>query len=485
VTYVAPIGTQKVIGNKDTGQALINDYGERGGVGDAWSGTYAGKGNTAFRTAFDASGKPIFYTTGASSNDLVNLFADDPILGKVATIAAGYFGGPAGVAALQAAMGKSVTDIAKSALLTYVGGEVFKGLNSTDAVTNTLGQTGADLTTNLVDTFGKTGANIITKAASQFVASGGKADVTDLLLSGSVSAGTDALLSNVEGFNDLTAGQKTFVTNVVKTTINNGGDLSVSDLIDAGFAAATTAVNASKTGTVATAIKADTAINNAVNAEIEKALTFDATGSTDINAALQAADAAGYGKFTFDGKTYTIDANQNANIANLENIVKAETEATKTATTATNLKGGEYQGVDAQTAATAKANNTVIGNAEADNPEEAAYLAKQRNPTGTSFTYGGQTYTMGASTSAVDKAITEAKTEELKNNIANASTRAEAFKLAREGEETFYRFRRTHNRTIILKRYRVRIQTNPVHQTIGFWTVHLWTRIQCGFCTQR
>jgi hypothetical protein len=69
-SYVAPIGTVSVIGNKATGKELINDYGERGGVGDAWSGTYAGKGNTAFRTTFDANGKPIFYTTGASSSDV-------------------------------------------------------------------------------------------------------------------------------------------------------------------------------------------------------------------------------------------------------------------------------------------------------------------------------------------------------------------------------------------------------------------------------
>lgn len=56
--------------NKATGKALINDYGERGGVGDAWSGTYTGEGNTAFRTTFDAQGRPIFYTTGASSSDV-------------------------------------------------------------------------------------------------------------------------------------------------------------------------------------------------------------------------------------------------------------------------------------------------------------------------------------------------------------------------------------------------------------------------------
>jgi hypothetical protein len=67
----------------------------------------------------------------------------------------------------------------------------------------------------LVDTFGQTGAKIITDAAGKFVASGGKADVTDLLLSGSIDAGTNTLLANVEGFNDLSAGQKTFVSKCV------------------------------------------------------------------------------------------------------------------------------------------------------------------------------------------------------------------------------------------------------------------------------
>jgi len=425
--YTAPIGTQKVIGNKLTGEALIKDYSEDDKIGDMFSGTYAGSGNTAFRTAFTDDGKPIFYTTGHSSNDLVKMFADDPFLGKVATLAASYFGGPAGVAALQAAMGKSGKGIVTGALLSYAGGELVKNLGSTDALTNTFGQAGADFTTNLVDTFGKTGAKIITDAAGKFVASGGKANVTDLLLSGSVDATTNELLANVEGFNDLSAGQKTFVSSVVKTTINNGGDLSISDLIDAGFAAGTAAVNASKTGTVAKAIEADTTINNAVNTEIEKALTFDGTGATDINAAMQAADTAGYGKFTFGGKTYTIDNNNAGNA-----IAQLEADALAT-NTAANLKGGEFEGVDAAVAANAKANNTVIGNAEADNLEEAAYLAKQRNPTGTTFTFDGKTYTLGASSTAVTQALNETQKNAVLDDIKNAKTFNEAFATARAG----------------------------------------------------
>lgn len=67
-TYTAPIGTQEVYGNKATGQALANTYGERQ-TGNAFGGTYTGKGNTAYNVKFDESGKPVFYTTGASSSD--------------------------------------------------------------------------------------------------------------------------------------------------------------------------------------------------------------------------------------------------------------------------------------------------------------------------------------------------------------------------------------------------------------------------------
>lgn len=199
------------------------------------------------------------------------------------------------------------------------------------------------------------------------------------------------------------------------------------DLVDAAFTAGTAAVKASTTGTIATAIKADSTINNAVNAELDKQLTIDASGARDLNAAAAFASDSGYNKFTFDGKTYTLDNNNAANT-----IAQLEADALKT-NTAANLKGGEFEGVDAQAAATAKANNTVIGNTEADTLEEAQALAKTRNPTGTTFTYGGSTYTMSGSSAAVDRALNEAKTEELKNNIANASTRAEAFRIAREG----------------------------------------------------
>jgi len=408
--YTAKVGTEKVIGNKVTGEALISDYDRS--TGSAWSGTFTGEGNTAFRTSFDASGKPIFYTTGASSNDLVTMIGDDPILGKVATLADGYFGGAAGVAALQAAMGKSVEDIAKGALLAYVGGQVAGGISGS---------------TDLVSSIGTDATNVLAKGAGQFVSSGGKADIVQSLVGGAVDAGVNQITSLIPDFSSLPQGAQDFTKTVVATTIKNGGDLSLGNLVDAAFTAGTAATKAAITGTIATAIKADTTINNAVNAEIEKALTFDGTGSTDINAALQAADTAGYGKFTFGGKTYSIDTNNAGNT-----IALLEADALKT-NTAANLKGGEFDGVDAQVAATAKANNTVIGNTEADTLEEATALARMRNPTGTSFTYGGNTYTLGASNTAVNQALNSAQKTAVLDDIKNAKTFNEAFATARSG----------------------------------------------------
>jgi hypothetical protein len=394
--YTAPVGTQKVIGNKATGEALISDYGERT-EGNAFSGTYAGKGNTAYRVDF-SQGTPVFYTTGASSNDLVTMFANDPLLGKVATIAAGYFGGPAGVAALQAAMGKSVEDIAKGALLTYVGGQVAGSISGS---------------TDLISSVGADAANVIGKSVGKFVSSEGKADIVQSLVGGAVDYGVNQITDLIPDFGTLSQGAQDFTKTVVSTTLKNGGDLSLSDLVDAAFTAGTAAVKASTTGTVAKAIEADKTINDAVNVELDKQLTVDASGAMDINAAAKFAEDGGYNKFTFDGKTYTLDNNNAANtIANLEaDALKTNTAAT----TAANLKGGEFDGYDQSVLDAAKRNTVAIGNAEADNPDEAAYLAKQRDPSASQFTFGGQTYTMGTSNAAVNSAIAEAKTVDLNN----------------------------------------------------------------------
>jgi len=214
--------------NKTTGEQLHSGYAERT-KGNLWSGSFEGKGNTGFGVQFDAKGNPVFYSQGASSNDLVTMFKDDPLLGMLAQAGAAYFGGPLGSAALSAAMGKDLKDIAKSAALSYAGGEAAKAVS---------GMTGVS------DVLGKTGADIAGKTAGQFVASGGKADPLSLLLSQGISAGTNAVTAQIPGFADLPDYAKTFVSKAVGNTIANKGDLSSEALMNAAMSAG---MQASKT----------------------------------------------------------------------------------------------------------------------------------------------------------------------------------------------------------------------------------------------
>jgi len=118
-------GPDKVVttyGNKVTGQQVPSTYGERQ-TGNAWGGTFAGKGNTGYRVQFAPDGTPVFYTSGASSNDLANILQDNKLLNFAANAAASYFGGPIGVAALQLAQGKDIEDAAKAAVISYVANE--------------------------------------------------------------------------------------------------------------------------------------------------------------------------------------------------------------------------------------------------------------------------------------------------------------------------------------------------------------------------
>ena len=187
----AVVASGDTFGNKLTGQTFGNTYGERQG-GDFFGGTYTGKGNTGYGAKIDAQGNPIFYTQGASSNDLVNIIGNDPILGAVANIAAGYLGGPAGVAALQAAMGKDIKDIAKSAALSYLGGQAGNYVSGPSGLTDILGKAGTDALSNV---------------AKQYVSSGGKADIEQLLLGAGLNYGANTFGDQL-GMSSLTDSQR-------------------------------------------------------------------------------------------------------------------------------------------------------------------------------------------------------------------------------------------------------------------------------------
>jgi len=121
------IGTQKVenFGNKTTGQAVPNTYSERQ-TGNAFGGTFAGKGNTGYRVEFDANGNPQIYTTGASSSDIGKLA---PLLGIGAAALGlpsmlGGFLAPTASAAIQAGLGGAALGGGTAAL---TGNNVLKG----------------------------------------------------------------------------------------------------------------------------------------------------------------------------------------------------------------------------------------------------------------------------------------------------------------------------------------------------------------------
>jgi hypothetical protein len=86
ITDISQVGKGDTgIINTVTGEKLISSYGERT-KGNLWSGSYEGKGNTGFGVQFTETGKPIFYTEGASSSTLKK------DLLKAAVIAGAAFG---------------------------------------------------------------------------------------------------------------------------------------------------------------------------------------------------------------------------------------------------------------------------------------------------------------------------------------------------------------------------------------------------------
>jgi hypothetical protein len=122
------IGTTTVTkyGNKITGQEVPNTYSERQ-TGNAFGGTFAGKGNTGYRVEIAPNGTPIFYTTGASSSDVGDWM---PIvqLALAATGAGGLLGNALlGAGASQVAAGALGGGLLGGGLAAITGQDVLKG----------------------------------------------------------------------------------------------------------------------------------------------------------------------------------------------------------------------------------------------------------------------------------------------------------------------------------------------------------------------
>jgi len=230
-SYIAPVGTKQVYGNKETGVALDPRYARA--EGNIFSGTYAGEGSTGYGVQFRADGTPVFYTQfGGSTNDLAQIMSD-PLIGAIVQAAASYFGGPLGTAALNLAAGKDIDDVAKATLASFVAGEVGKVVSGAPSV---------------VDTLGKTGANIAGRVAGTVATGGGEEGALQALITGGVGAAMPQIQTMIPGYADLPPAAKTFVNNAISSTLRDG-KLSSQDLINAAVRAGTVAARTSATNT--------------------------------------------------------------------------------------------------------------------------------------------------------------------------------------------------------------------------------------------
>jgi hypothetical protein len=219
--YIAPVGKQEVFGNKLTGQEVASTYGERQ-TGNAFGGTFDGKGNTGYRVQFGADGTPIFYTTQATSNDLAILMQDLGPIGQIGlALATGGLSIPQQIAAQLAVnvlSGKDIGDAVKSAAISFAGAQI-PGMDFMKDGASFIKDLGlsADLTKTLTNSFQNAAVSAGTALLSgQDV---GEA-MTKGFVTGGVNGAVNSLLGNIEEFKDLTANQKKLVTNAVTGVIS-------------------------------------------------------------------------------------------------------------------------------------------------------------------------------------------------------------------------------------------------------------------------
>lgn len=160
---------EQTFGNKLTGQAVPVTYSERQ-TGNAFGGTFEGKGNTGYRVDFTPEGKPVFYTTGASSSnagEIIKPFAQMALLAAgIGGLEALGLGAGGGAAAGGAATGAGAGLASAGELGTIAGmgggtglsaGASGLGLNAAGAGLGSLG-TGAGITAGA----GLTGTGVLT-----------------------------------------------------------------------------------------------------------------------------------------------------------------------------------------------------------------------------------------------------------------------------------------------------------------------------------
>ena len=133
----------------------------------------------------------------------------NPITGTLANIAASYFGGPLGVAALAAVQGVPPEEIAKRAAISYAGGKIAQG--TTGATAGSLGE------------FGSQAAGQLAGNAASGILSGQKLDTEGLILNSLLNAGMSSgggkELLGIAGLDKLGAAQP-YVNNLLAGTLS-------------------------------------------------------------------------------------------------------------------------------------------------------------------------------------------------------------------------------------------------------------------------
>lgn len=225
---------EQTFGNKETGQAVPVTYSERQ-TGNAFGGTFEGKGNTGYRVDFTPEGTPIFYTTGASSSnagEIIKPFAQMALLaagiGGLESLGLGAGGAGASSGALGATEAATAFDLANAGIL---GGSS--------------GFTAAELAAIEAAQAGATGAGLLGGALTE-----AELAQLDLALGGSGGSAGAAELGSA-----LATGAPT----VTNTALTGGSGIftgaaggitpeSVAAKLSEGSTVASTAANAAKTG---------------------------------------------------------------------------------------------------------------------------------------------------------------------------------------------------------------------------------------------
>jgi hypothetical protein len=218
-TVVDEEGNKSVVstyGNKVTGQEVPNTYSERQ-TGNAFGGTFVGKGNTGYRVEFAPNGTPVFYTTGASSSDAGNWM---PIvqLALAATGAGGLLG--------NALLGTGASQIASSALGNAILGGATTGLAGGDVLKGALlGGAGGALSGYLqggpIDASNMTPTQFNDALESQLISSMQGAGLTNAQITQFLENASAADIASITSALPVTGASDTLLVNAARTPITS------------------------------------------------------------------------------------------------------------------------------------------------------------------------------------------------------------------------------------------------------------------------